>query len=315
MMQRSVEMNNIRYLEGKTALVTGGTSGIGFYTASGLARMGAVVYITGRNASRGQEAERQMREAIDHENVHFVQADASTVGGNEDLAGRILAGMDRLHILINNVGGLYNDRWVTADSYEATLAMNFVGPFALTKALLPLLRQSVPARIVNVTSAGYTMWKGDLFADVQSRAAYNATDAYNRSKYLNLLWTFALARRLESSGITANALHPGTAWTTMTRGSESRSLPANMRRLWPLIRFFQRIGSPERVAHTSIYLASAPGAANITGRYFESSTRPKDLSPNVTDEEKEEKAWELAASLVRDAVTAIGFATMLDAQR
>jgi NAD(P)-dependent dehydrogenase (short-subunit alcohol dehydrogenase family) len=300
-------MDNRKLLDGRTLLVTGGTSGIGFYTASALAKMGALVYITGRNTIRGEEVKRQMRVAAGHQNVHFIQADASTVGGNQELARRICGETDQLHILVNNVGGLYNDRWVTGDVYEATLAMNFVGPFALTEALLPLLRQSAPARIVNVTSAGYQMWKGNLFSDIQARETYSGVEAYNRSKYLNLLWILALARRLEGSGIVANALHPGTAWTAMTKSSEPRSFPANMRPLWPLLRLIQRIGSPEKVAQTSIYLASAPEAANVTGEYFESNTYPKNLGPDVADLAKQEKAWELAVSLVQEAVTAIPF--------
>jgi len=300
-------MDNKKLLDGKIALVTGGTSGIGFYTALALARMGALIYITGRNAVHGQEAERQMRAATGHGNVHFIKADASTVGGNQRLADCIHTFTDRLHILVNNVGGMYNDRWATGDGYEATLAMNFVGPFALTEALLPLLRQSAPVRIVNVSSAGYLMWKGDLFADIQSRETYNASDAYSRSKYLNLLWTLTLARCLEDSGIVANALHPGTAWTAMTQSSEPRSLPAGMRQLWPLIRLIQRVGSPEKVAHTSIYLASEPEAANITGQFFESSIHPKELGQEVIDLTKQEKAWDLAALLVREAPTAIPY--------
>lgn len=297
-------MNNFKSLNGKTALVTGGTSGIGFYTALALARMSATVYITGRDLSRGQEAERQMRVAAGHETVHFVQADASTVGSNQELAQFIWDKTNQLHILVNNVGGLYNDRWVTADVYEATLAMNFVGPYTLTQALLPLLRQSSPARIINVTSAGYTMWKGDLFEDIHSCKTFSGVEAYNRSKYLNLLWTLALAYRLEGSGIIANALHPGTAWTDMTKSNEPRILPAGMRTLWPVFRLLQRVGSPEKVAQTSIYLASAPEAGSFNGRYFESSRRPKDLGPHITDTMKQEKAWELADYLVRTAQTA-----------
>ena len=298
-------MNTLRILDGKTALVTGGTSGIGFYTALSLARMGAIVYVTGRNANRGQEAKREMREAAGHENVHFIQADASTVGGNQRLADRIFTYTNQLHILVNNVGGMYNDRSETDDGYEATLAINFIGPFALTEALLPLLRQNAPARIVNVSSAGYMMWKGDLFADVQSNETYNASDAYSRSKYLNLLWSFALARRLKGSGIVANVLHPGTAWTAMTQSNEARSLPPGMRKLWPIIRLLQRVGSPEKVARTSIYLASAPEAGDLNGHYFEGSRHSKELSKEVIDVTKQEKACELGASLVRDAVTAI----------
>lgn len=148
------------------------------------------------------------------------------------------------------------------------------------------------------------MWKGDLFVDFQSCESFSGVDAYNRSKYLNLLWTFALARRLEGSGIVANALHPGTAWTAMTKGSEKRSLPAGLRPFWPVMRLLQRVGSPEKVARTSIYLASAPEAANINGQYFESSTQPKKLSEEVIDATKQEKAWELGTILVREARTA-----------
>src|SRR5215207_3271320 len=140
---------------GKTVLVTGATSGIGFYTADALARSGATVYITGRDASRAQAAVQHMRGASKNDDVHFLKADAATVGGNQYLARRLLAETDRLHILVNNVGGAYNDRWETADGYEATLAMDFVGPFALTHALLPLIQSSAPARIVNVASMSH----------------------------------------------------------------------------------------------------------------------------------------------------------------
>jgi NAD(P)-dependent dehydrogenase (short-subunit alcohol dehydrogenase family) len=300
-------MNNTSLLDNKTALVTGGTSGIGYHTAHALACLGAVVYITGRDPSRGRNAQAEIRRAAGHRRVHFICADASTVGGNQELARQIGEKTNQLHVLVNNVGGLYNDRWVTADVYEATLAMNFVGPFALTEALLPLLHQSAPARIVNVTSAGYTMWKGNLFEDIQSCNSFSGVDAYNRSKYLNLLWTLALARRLEASGIIANAVHPGTAWTDMTKNNEPRILPASMRVLWPIFRLLQRVGSPEKVAQTSIYLASASEAATFNGRYFESSMRPKDLSADVTDAIKQERAWELAEYFVHTAITATHF--------
>jgi retinol dehydrogenase 14 len=298
-------MNNVSSLDGKTALVTGGTSGIGYHTALALARLGAKVYITGRDPSRGRNAQGEIRKAAGHRRVHFICADACTVGGNQELARQILEKTNQLHILVNNVGGLYNDRWVTGDVYESTLAMNFIGPFALTEALLPLLRQSTPARIINVTSAGYTMWKGDLFEDIHSSNSFSGVDAYNRSKYLNLLWTLALAYRLEGSGIVANAVHPGTAWTDMTKSNEPRILPAGMRVLWPIFRLLQRVGSPAKVAQTSIYLASAPEAGSFNGRYFESSRHPKDLGPDITDATKQEKAWELADYLVRTARTAV----------
>ncbi len=296
-------MENAELLKGRTALVTGGTSGIGFYTARALARLGAAVYITGRDEPRGEHAARQIRQDAHHEGVHYIQADASTVGSNQQLACQILTETDRLHILVNNVGGLYNDRWETGDGYEATLAMNLVGPFTLTEALVPLLLHSAPARIVNVTSAGYAMWKGDPFQDLQTRQNFTGFDAYNRSKYLNLLWTLALARRLEGTGIVANALHPGTAWTALTQRNEIRLLPPNLRPLFPIFRLLQRVGSAERASRTCIYLASAPEASHVTGQYFESSTSPKRLAPALLDQARHDKTFELAASLVRNAPT------------
>ncbi len=287
-------MNNTSLLAGKTALVTGGTSGIGYHTALALARLGAEVFITGRDPSRGRNEQAEMRKAAGHRGVHFVCTDASTVGGNQKLVRYIWEKTNELHILINNVGGLYNDRWVTGDVYEATLAMNFIGPFALTEALLPLLRQSAPARVINVTSAGYTMWQGDLFHDIHSSESFSGVEAYNRSKYLNLLWTLALAYHLQGSGVIANALHPGTAWTDMTKHNEPRILPAGMRVLWPICRLLQRVGSPAKAAQTSIYLASAPEAGNFNGRFFESSKHPKDLGSDITDATKQENTWELA---------------------
>ncbi|CAA9429120.1 MAG: hypothetical protein AVDCRST_MAG55-2523 [uncultured Rubrobacteraceae bacterium] len=126
----------------------------------------------------------------------FLSADHSTVGGNQELAERVFGQVDRLRSLVNNVGGSYNDRSLTDDGYEATLAMNFIGPFALTEALLPALVSSAPARMVNLASAAHAMWKGDPLEDAQSQEAYLGLRAYARTKLLNLLWTFALARRL-----------------------------------------------------------------------------------------------------------------------
>lgn len=300
-------MDKSKSLTDKVVLITGGTGGIGYHTAMALAGLGATLYITGRDPGRGQEAERQIRMAAGHEKVYFIQADASTVGRNLQLAGQILAETRQLHILVNNVGGLYNDRWETGDGYEATLAMNLVGPFALTEALLPALQAGAPARIINVTSQGYSMWKGDLFVDIHTREGYNGSMAYARSKYLNILWTFALARRLQDQRLVANAIHPGLAWTTMNQKSEARVFPASMRPFWPILRLLQRRGSPEKAARTAIFLASSPEAANITGQYFESSTHPKQVPAEMFNLALQEKTWELAESLVRAAPTAIPF--------
>lgn len=296
-------MDNAKPLNGRTALITGGTSGIGYYTAEALAGFGAEVFITGRDKHRGQEAEHHLRAVAGHEKVYFLRADASTVGGNRQLACSVLAATEQLHILVNNVGGLYTQRLETNDGYEAILAMNFVGPFALTEALLPALRRSAPARIVNVASAGYSLWKGDLFEDLHSRRSYNGSEAYARAKYLNILWTLALARRLEGSQVVANAVHPGTAWTAMNQNSDARVFPASMRPFYPLLRLIQRSGSPKKAARTSVFLAGSPEATNYNGQYFESSTRPKGLPAEMVDPSIQEKTWDLAETLAHAAPT------------
>jgi NAD(P)-dependent dehydrogenase (short-subunit alcohol dehydrogenase family) len=228
------------------------------------------------------------------------------VGGNQDLAGRILARTDRLHILVNNVGGTANERCATADGYEATLATILVGPFALTRALLPLLRASAPARIVNVASMSHRMWQGDPFDDIQSRQGYTTWRAYARAKLLNVLWTLALARRLEGSGVVANAADPGGAWTAMTQSLSPRGMPGWMRLGWPVLRWLQRRGSPEQAARSSIYLASAPEAAGLSGAYVGSDARPEQPAAAARDRASQERAWALAERLVAQAPTALG---------
>lgn len=152
--------------------------------------------ISGRDGQRGRQAVRSLRQQVGDDRMEFLSADHSTVGGNRELAERVFGQVDRLHGLVNNVGGFHNDRTLTDDGYEATLAMNFIGPFALTEALLPALVSSAPARMVNLASAAHAMWKGDPLEDAQSQEAYLGLRAYARTKLLNLLWTFALARRL-----------------------------------------------------------------------------------------------------------------------
>ena len=290
-------------LSTKVALVTGATSGIGFYTASGLARLGAVVFITGRDEARGADAQARIRLLAGHDGVHFIRADAATVGGNQALAMRIAGFVGHLDILVNNVGGTYNDRQITGDGYEATLAMNFVGPFALTESLMPLLRSSAPARVVNLASAAIAMCKGDPFVDVQSEQRYLGGNAYARAKLLNVMWTFALARRVVDADIVVNALHPGLAWTSMTQATEPRAMTIWMRCVWPLIRWMQRRGSPENAARTPVFLAAAPEVATVTGTYFESDGRPAKVPQAALDPAMQDRAWLLAESLVTKAPT------------
>jgi len=289
-------------LWGRTVLVTGGTGGIGYQTARALAQHGARVLITGREARPGEEAAAAIRRESGHDQVRFLQADHATVGGNQRLAEQIRAEVSGLDVLVNNVGGLYQSRWETADGYEATLAMNFIGPFALTGELLPLLQASAPARCVNVVSPGFKMWKTDPFQDLQSTQRYVSGDVYAHTKLLNVLANLALARRLPAEQITVNLIHPGMAWTQMTQSMTAQTIPG-YRLVWPLLRAVQRRRSPETAGQHVAVVASAPELTGHTGQYFEAKPTPKRLSARELDPEQQERAWQLAAELVAGAPT------------
>jgi NAD(P)-dependent dehydrogenase (short-subunit alcohol dehydrogenase family) len=289
-------------LSRRTVLVTGGTGGIGYQTARALAQHGARMLITGREARPGEEAAATIRRESGHDQVKFLQADHATVGGNQRLADQVRAEVSGLDVLVNNVGGRYQSRWETADGYEATLAMNFIGPFSLTGELLPLLQANAPARCVNVVSAGFKMWKPDPFQDLQSTQRYVSGDVYAHTKLLNILASLALARRLPAEQVAVNLIHPGMAWTSMTQSMTSETMPA-FRLVWPLLRAVQRRRSPEQAGQHVAVVASAPELTGHTGQYFEAKPTPKRLSARELDPELQERAWQLAAELVAGAPT------------
>ena len=292
-------------VHGQTVLITGGTGGIGYQTARALVRRGANVIITGRGAEAGERAAATIQRELGgaRQAVTFLQADHATVAGNRGLANQVQAAFPQLDVLVNNVGGLYHRRWETADGYEATLAMNFVGPFTLTGELLPLLQANAPARCVNVVSAAFKMWKRDPFQDLQFTRPFVSGDAYERAKLLNVLIGLALARRVPAEQVTVNLMHPGMSWTQMTQSMTSQTIPS-MRLVWPLVRLVQRRRSPEKAGQRVASLVTSPLAGVATGQYFEGKPTPKRLSARELDRQHQERAWQLGCRLVADAATA-----------
>jgi NAD(P)-dependent dehydrogenase (short-subunit alcohol dehydrogenase family) len=288
-------------LSGRTVLVTGGTGGIGYQTARALARRGAQLIITGREVDAGERAAAAIHRERGQGSVSFLPADHATVAGNQRLADQIRVDFPGLDVLVNNVGGLYRTRWETADGYEATLAMNFLGPFTLTYELLPLLQVNAPARCINVVSAAFRMWKGDPFQDLQSTRPFVSGDAYARAKLLNMLFSLAVARWVSTEQVTVNLIHPGTAWTQMTQSTTSQTMPA-FRFVWPLLRLRQRIGSPEEAGRRVAALVASPLAGAVTGQYFEASLTPKRLSGPEVDPQDQRRAWLLGSELQAGAV-------------
>lgn len=289
-------------LVGQNVLITGATAGIGHHTARALARRGARVMITGRDPETGERAAAAITGESGPDSASFLRADHSTVGGNQDLADRVRAAVPRLGLLVNNVGGLYPTRWETPDGYEATLAMNFVGPYVLTAELVPLLRAGAPSRCVNVVSAGFKMWNTDPFADLQSTQRFVSGDAYAHTKLLNVLASLAWARRLTADHITVNVVHPGMSWTPMTQSMTPQTIPS-MRLVWPLLRLLQRRGSPTKAGARVAFVASSPETVGYTGQYFEGRRTPSRLSARELDEHTQDRAWRLGAALMATAPT------------
>jgi len=292
---RNMEQISSGPLAGSTVLVTGGTGGIGRATALGLAMMGAHLAITGRDRGRTEGAAREIRAAGGGQVDVFV-ADLSSQSEVRRLADEVLKTYPGIDVLVNNVGGYWNTRHVTADGLEHTFALNHLAPFLLTNLLLDRLKQSAPARVVTVSSNAQAMGRID-FDDLQGERSYSGSRAYNQSKLANVLFTYELAKRLQASAVTANALHPGVVSTSF--GAED---PRGIQRLIiPLARPFMK--SPAQGAATSIHLASSPDLEQVTGRYFANS-KPKRSSKRSYDEAAAARLWQVSADLV--GLTAAG---------
>ncbi len=272
-----------------TVLVTGATGGIGRATAVGLAQMGAHLAIVGRDPERTQQAARDVQAAGGTPVETFV-ADLSSQAQVRNLADQVLARIPRLDVLINNVGGYWSTRHVTADGLERTFALNHLAPYLLTRLLLDRLLQSDGARVVTVASNAQAQGRVD-FDDLQAEHSYSGARAYNQSKLANVMFTYELAQRLRGSSVTANALHPGVVSTGF--GAED---PGQLQRwLVPFIRPLMK--DPRRGAATPVHVAVSPDLDGVTGRYF-ADKRPKRSSRASYDRAATTRLWDVSADLV-----------------
>jgi retinol dehydrogenase 14 len=277
-------------MAGKTVLVTGGTGGIGEATAIGLARLGAHVGVTGRDAARAEATAAEIRAAADSPAVDAFAADLSSQAEVRRLAAEVLDAYPRLDVLVNNVGGHWAHRHITTDGLERTFALNHLAPFLLTNLLLDRLEASAPARVVTVSSASHASGRID-FDDLQGERRYSGQRAYPQSKLANVMFTYQLARRLQETGVTATVLHPGVVRTAF--GAEDRS--AVFATVIPMIRLFMR--TPQQGAATSIYLASSPDVEGVTGRYF-ADCKPRTSNRDSYDTAAATRLWRVSADLV-----------------
>lgn len=276
-------------MAGRTVLVTGASGGIGRATAVGLAGMGAHVAIVGRDPGRVEGAAREIRAAGGGEVDAFV-ADLSSQTEVRRLAGEVLAALPRIEVLINNAGGCWDTRHVSADGLERTFALNHLAPFLLTNLLMERMLEADKARVVTVASNAQALGRID-FGDLQGEHAYSGARAYNQSKLANVMFSHELARRLAGSRVTANVLHPGVVNTRF--GAED---PGTIQRvLVPFLRPLMK--SPARGAATSVLLASAPELEGVTGCYF-ANGKARKSSTRSYDEAAAARLWRVSADLV-----------------
>ena len=277
------------HMEGKICLITGGTNGLGKSTATALAKMGATVVIVGRDALKTAQVVEELRTLSGNPNVDSLLADLSSQAEVRNLADEFKRKYHYLHVLVNNAGAAFTQRQLSVEGIEMTFALNHVSGFLLTHLLLDTLKASAPARIINVSSGGHTAGKIE-FDNLQGERNYGF-GAYLNSKLANILFTTELARRLEGTQITVNALDPGLTATGFGTNN-GKVMSVLVKTFAPLV-----MRSPEKGAATSVYLASSPDVSETSGKYFQDSqiTPP---APQANDMDVARKLWDVSADMV-----------------
>ncbi len=275
-------------MAGKICLVTGGTDGIGRVTALELANMGANVIIVGRNSAKSANAAMDIREQSGNFAVEFLVTDLSSQSQVRQLAKDFKARHQRLDVLVNNAGAFFVRQERSVDGIEMTFALNHLSYYLLTNLLLNELMVSAPSRIVNVSSGAHKGARIEM-CSVHRPNPYLCWRAYSRSKLCNLLFTYELARQLEGTGVTVNALHPGLVRTNILNNNGVIGRVLNFL-------LSARSISVESGALTSVYAATSPEMEGVSGKYLEKSriVRSSKLS---YDEAQAAALWELSAKL------------------
>lgn len=279
-------------MKDKICLVTGANAGIGRAAAQELAQMGAHVVMLCRSRERGEAAQAAIKEKSGNPNVDLLLADLSVQAETRRAAAEFRAKHSRLDVLVNNAGAFFYRRLETADGLEMSFALNHLGYFLLTNLLLEPLRAAAPSRIINVSSNAH---KGARlnFDDLQSRRRYRGFQAYGASKLANILFTIELAERLQGSGVTVNAMHPGFVATNFGKNN-GRLLQAIMNVMFRLFAV-----SEEKGAETILYLAASPEVEGVTGNYFVNK-KAAAPSPAAQDKAAAKRLWEISERLTNN---------------
>jgi NAD(P)-dependent dehydrogenase (short-subunit alcohol dehydrogenase family) len=268
----------------RTVVITGGTGGIGFQSALGIAKTGARVLVTGRNRGRGEAAVRRLVEESGNDSVELVVGDLSSIAAVDALADELLGRAARIGVLVNNAGYLGNEPSTSADGLEMHFAVNVLAPWRLTKALLPALKAAGQARVLNVTGGDKP---AAIDADnLQAQKGFKGLTTYAHSKSALESMSLALAEVLEPDGVTVNVVFPGRASTAMTGSMSLSALPGVMKLMYPLFRLmFADDGgkSAARAARSTIWGATTLELDGVTGRYFDTDMKEQKLHSTAYD--------------------------------
>ncbi|HNB52176.1 MAG TPA: SDR family NAD(P)-dependent oxidoreductase [Anaerolineales bacterium] len=283
-------------MQNKIILITGATSGIGYQTALALAKMGAHVIVTGRNAKTAEEAVSSLKSASGNPGVDFLLADFTQQAEIRKLAADFKQKYPRLDVLINNAGLAASERTLTPDGSESNFAVNVVAPFLLTRLLLAPLKSAPSPRVI-------TLMGGDVPAhldmdNLQAERSFDGLNSYSQSKLAMMAVMYEFAQR--EKGVTINVCYPGQASTNMTRGVTADMLPGLMRFIFPLFKLFVRPDngkSAAKAARSSIYLASSPDVEGVSGQYFDTKSQKVAWPPVILDDPARQKLWGMVTGL------------------
>ncbi|EDW02225.1 retinol dehydrogenase 12 [Drosophila grimshawi] len=273
---------------GKVVIVTGSNTGIGKETVLELARRNATIYMACRDKKRAEQAMKEIVQETNNKSIFVRELDLASLDSIRKFVDDFKKEQDKLHILINNAGVMRCPHMLTKNGFEMQLGVNHMGHFLLTNLLLDLLKKTAPSRIVNVSSLAHTRGAINI-DDLNSEKSYDEGNAYSQSKLANVLFTRELAKRLEGTGVTVNALHPGVVDTELGRHMKilnnlfGRLVLRTL--LWPLMK------TPKNGAQTTLYAALDPDLDNVTGMYF-SDCALKPVAPAAMDDKTGKFLWE-----------------------
>jgi NAD(P)-dependent dehydrogenase (short-subunit alcohol dehydrogenase family) len=291
-------------MKGKTVLITGGTGGIGLQTALGLAKLGARVVITGRDATRGQAGLRTIQELSGNKNIHLLLSDLSNMAGVRQLARDFERQYERLDVLINNAGLLEGQRRFNNDGLEVNFAVNVVAPYLLTLELLPMLQRH-QARVVNL-NGGMPFGRIDL-ENIQAEKSFEGLRTYSHTKMLMTAMSLEFARKLQSTGVTINVVYPGGASTAMTQAMTPKMLPVFMRPFWSIFSNIMQKhdngASAAKAAQSSIHAASSGQMQGKTGLLFGANSRPSRPHASILNRHNQQRIWQTVERVTNAQLT------------